>query len=105
MSVSTADFKRPWSRPAGEIWSTSSASGPRETTNDRGPMSIRNCLSFAILWMGLAASAAAQTVSVTSDDGPTLDQTPLMTPAERNEALLRHTRAPERAVAVTFDDL
>jgi peptidoglycan/xylan/chitin deacetylase (PgdA/CDA1 family) len=55
-------------------------------------MSIRNYLSVAILWMGLAASAGAQTVSFTFDDGPTLDQTPLMKPAERNEALLRHLR-------------
>jgi len=53
-------------------------------------MSIRTYLSFAILWMGLAAPAGAQTVSFTFDDGPTLDRTPLMTPAERNEALLRH---------------
>ena len=55
-------------------------------------MSIRHCLGFAILWMGLAASVSAQTVSFTFDDGPTLDHTPLMTPAERNEALLRHLR-------------
>jgi hypothetical protein len=55
-------------------------------------MRIRSCVTFALLWMSLAVFAAAQTVAVTFDDGPTLDQS-LMTPAERNEALLRHTLA------------
>ena len=44
------------------------------------------------MWMAFAVSATAQTVSFTFDDGPTLYQTPLMTPAERNEALVRHLR-------------
>ena len=61
---------------------------------------MRYCLGLAIMWLGVAVSANAQTVSFTFDDGPTLFQTPLMTPAERNEALLRHLR--ERAVQAMF---
>ncbi len=58
-------------------------------------MTIRDCALVAVLWLGLAGPAAAQTVSFTFDDGPTLDPTPLMTPAERNEALLAHLRTRE----------
>ena len=55
-------------------------------------MSIRNCLCLAIVGWGLTLPAAAQTVSFTFDDGPRIDPTPLMTPAERNEAILAHLR-------------
>jgi len=55
-------------------------------------MSIRNCLCLAIVGWGLTLPAAAQTVSLTFDDGPRIDPTPLMTPAERNEAILAHLR-------------
>jgi peptidoglycan/xylan/chitin deacetylase (PgdA/CDA1 family) len=55
-------------------------------------MSIRHRLLLATIWQGLVLSAGAQTVSLTLDDGPRIDPTPLMTPAERNEAILRHLR-------------
>jgi peptidoglycan-N-acetylglucosamine deacetylase len=60
-----------------------------------GRVTIRDYLVLAVVWMGLTASAAAQSVSFTFDDGPTLAPTPLMTPAERNEALLAHLRVKQ----------
>ncbi len=63
-------------------------------------MSTRDGLWLAIVWMGLTVSAAAQTVSFTFDDGPTVDSTPLMTAAERNEALMAHLR--EKGVQAMF---
>src|SRR5437868_3753065 len=65
-----------------------------------GRMSARDCLLLAIMWMGLTVSGAAQTVSFTFDDGPTVDSTPLMSPAERNEALVAHLR--EKGVQAMF---
>jgi peptidoglycan/xylan/chitin deacetylase (PgdA/CDA1 family) len=55
-------------------------------------MSVIRCLILALTCGGLPLSAAAQVVSVTLDDGPMIDSTPLMTPTERNEAILRHLR-------------
>lgn len=52
-------------------------------------MKMSRCFAFALLVLGLTGSATAQTVSFTFDDGPTLHDTPLMTPTERNEALVR----------------
>jgi peptidoglycan/xylan/chitin deacetylase (PgdA/CDA1 family) len=55
-------------------------------------MSVTRCLILALACGGLPLSAAAQAVSVTLDDGPMIDSTPLMTFTERNEAILRHLR-------------
>lgn len=53
-------------------------------------MSIRVCLLVVIMWTSLTMPTAAQTVSFTFDDGPTVGPTPLMTPVERNDAILSH---------------
>ncbi|HKC11850.1 MAG TPA: polysaccharide deacetylase family protein [Vicinamibacteria bacterium] len=63
-------------------------------------MSGARCLILALICGGLPLSAAAQAVSLTLDDGPMIDSTPLMTPTERNEAILRHLR--ERGVQAMF---
>jgi len=55
-------------------------------------MSIRDRLCLAILCWALALPATAQTVSFTFDDGPRIDPTPLMTAAERNDAIVAHLR-------------
>lgn len=55
-------------------------------------MSIRECLFAFILWTSLTVPAASQTVSLTFDDGPRVDPTPLMTPVERNDAILAQLR-------------
>jgi peptidoglycan/xylan/chitin deacetylase (PgdA/CDA1 family) len=38
--------------------------------------------------MALAANAGAQTVAITIDDGPNLEQTPRLSPEQRNQAML-----------------
>jgi peptidoglycan-N-acetylglucosamine deacetylase len=48
--------------------------------------------TLALLCTCLAHPVAAQSLALTLDDGPMLGATPLMTPAERNEAILRHLR-------------
>lgn len=45
-----------------------------------------------VLLLALAAALRAQSLALTLDDGPTLKATPLLSPAQRNEALLRHLR-------------
>ena len=45
-----------------------------------------------LLLLAFAAALRAQAIALTLDDGPTLRETPLLTPAQRNEALLRHLR-------------
>ncbi|MGZ3183166.1 MAG: polysaccharide deacetylase family protein [Telluria sp.] len=49
----------------------------------------------------LTGAVRAQSVAFTFDDGPKLEATPLLTPAQRNEALLR-TLARERVTAALF---
>jgi peptidoglycan/xylan/chitin deacetylase (PgdA/CDA1 family) len=63
-------------------------------------MSAARRLLLALICGGLPLSAAAQAVSVTLDDGPMIDATPLMTPTERNEAILGHLR--DRGVQAMF---
>lgn len=63
-------------------------------------MSIRGVVGLAMVSASLATSAVAQTLSFTFDDGPDLNPRPLMTPAERNEALLGHLRV--RGVQAMF---
>ena len=48
--------------------------------------------TLAFLCACLPHSVSAQGVAITLDDGPMVDATPLMTPVERNEAILRHLR-------------
>ena len=45
------------------------------------------------LLLAFGAALRAQSLALTLDDGPTLKATPLLSPAQRNEALLRHLRA------------
>ena len=52
------------------------------------------------LLLALAAALRAQSLAITLDDGPKLGPTPLLTPAQRNEALLRHLKAA--GVQATF---
>jgi peptidoglycan/xylan/chitin deacetylase (PgdA/CDA1 family) len=63
-------------------------------------MTGRHYLLFAVTWIGLAVPGAAQTLSITFDDGPTTSSTPFMTPVERNEALI--ARLHERRVQAMF---
>lgn len=63
-------------------------------------MSVRGVVGLAMVSMSLVASAGAQTISFTFDDGPDLYPRPLMTPAERNEAVLRQLR--DRGVQAMF---
>jgi peptidoglycan-N-acetylglucosamine deacetylase len=50
---------------------------------------MSHLISAAILLLATAfTSANAQSIAFTFDDGPRLKQTPLLTPAERNQALL-----------------
>ena len=53
-------------------------------------MRMRTQPFVAVLWASLALPAAAQTVSITLDDGPSVQETPLLTSGERNTAILRH---------------
>ena len=48
--------------------------------------------TLAVLCVCLPHSVSAQGVAITLDDGPMVDATPLMTPVERNEGILRHLR-------------
>lgn len=41
-----------------------------------------------MVWMCVAAAAQAQSVAFTFDDGPRLAETPLLTPQQRNQAML-----------------
>ncbi|MET0321457.1 MAG: polysaccharide deacetylase family protein, partial [Duganella sp.] len=50
------------------------------------PHLVRKLVSAALLLA--AGTAVAQTVAFTFDDGPRLEQTPLMSPQQRNQALL-----------------
>jgi peptidoglycan/xylan/chitin deacetylase (PgdA/CDA1 family) len=61
-------------------------------------MSRGGCLVLVLL--AHAVSVAAQSISISLDDGPTLDPTPLLSASERNEAILRHLR--ERGVQALF---
>lgn len=53
-----------------------------------------------LLLLALTAALRAQSLALTLDDGPTLKATPLLTPAQRNEALLGHLR--QAGVQATF---
>ena len=48
--------------------------------------------TLAFLCSCLPHSVSAQSIAITLDDGPMLDVTPLLTPVERNDAILRHLR-------------
>lgn len=43
---------------------------------------------FLIAFISFAANAGAQTVAITIDDGPNLEQTPRLSPEQRNQAML-----------------
>lgn len=43
---------------------------------------------FLIAFIALAANAGAQTVAITIDDGPNLEQTPRLSPEQRNQTML-----------------
>jgi len=43
---------------------------------------------FLSAFISLAADVSAQTVAITIDDGPDLEQTPRLSPAQRNQAML-----------------
>ncbi|PXX43150.1 polysaccharide deacetylase family protein [Undibacterium pigrum] len=43
---------------------------------------------FLSAFISLAANVSAQTVAITIDDGPDLEQTPRLSPAQRNQAML-----------------
>ncbi len=53
-----------------------------------------------LLFLALTAALRAQTLALTLDDGPTLRDTPLRSPAQRNAAILGHLRAA--GVQATF---
>jgi peptidoglycan/xylan/chitin deacetylase (PgdA/CDA1 family) len=57
-------------------------------------------LFAALAFWAAAHTAAAQSLAVTLDDGPRVAPSPLMTPVERNEAILRHLR--EKGVQAMF---
>ena len=48
---------------------------------------MRRLIGAVLLGLG-AAAAQAQSVAFTFDDGPQLEQTPLLSPQQRNQALL-----------------
>jgi peptidoglycan/xylan/chitin deacetylase (PgdA/CDA1 family) len=58
-------------------------------------------LAIALCGAAVALSAHAQTVALTFDDGPRLAETPLMSPQQRNDALLA-TLALHRIQAALF---
>lgn len=57
-------------------------------------------LATALAAMLLAGAAAGQTVAFTFDDGPRLEQTPLMSPQQRNQALLGALAAHQVSAAL-----
>jgi peptidoglycan/xylan/chitin deacetylase (PgdA/CDA1 family) len=63
-------------------------------------MSFVKRLLLVVMCCGLGRSVQAQALAVTLDDGPMIDSTPLMSPTERNEAILRHLR--DRGVQAMF---
>ncbi len=50
---------------------------------------MRRFAALVMLWV-IQVPAFGQSLALTFDDGPKLGATPLLTPAERNEALLKH---------------
>jgi peptidoglycan/xylan/chitin deacetylase (PgdA/CDA1 family) len=59
----------------------------------RGWRASARLASAALIWAGTAAvAAAAPRVAFTFDDGPRLAETPLLTPLDRNEAILEALR-------------
>ncbi|WP_427914854.1 polysaccharide deacetylase family protein [Ramlibacter sp. MMS24-I3-19] len=51
---------------------------------------MKRTLAFFTLLVLLTGHASAQRVAITLDDGPMLERTPLMSPRERNDAIVRH---------------
>lgn len=47
-------------------------------------------LAFGLLLLGSPAALEAQSVAFTLDDGPRLEATPMLSPEQRNTAMLRH---------------